>query len=297
MLEFSKLTLDDIDTITPFLNYSKNMICDNTIGGAFMWRDFFGVEYALFNGTVIFKARVKYHNNVVAFSPPLGGDIMGSSKEITKYSSYHNLPLVYFHATGYDLEVLREIYGDYKSCYYEDWSDYIYTASDITSLAGRKFSGQRNHINFFKKTYTDYAFEVVTKDNIQEVYEFFRQLHENFNKTSEILSEEYVKTIEVFDKYDVYNLLGGLLRVNNSIVAFSLAEILNDVLFVHIEKADIRYRGAYQVINNEFAKHFCTDNVRFVNRAEDNGDEGLRTAKKAYHPCGIINKYIVEIES
>ena len=65
----------------------------------------------------------------------------------------------------------------------------------------------------------------------------------------------------------------------------------------HIEKADIKFRGAYQMINNEFANHFCPDSVKFVNRAEDNGDEGLRGAKKAYHPCGMLNKYIVEIEA
>jgi hypothetical protein len=114
---------------------------------------------------------------------------------------------------------------------------------------------------------------------------------------NDVYNEEYLKTIEVLENYDVYRAIGGLLRVNGEVIAFSIGEILNRVLFVHIEKADISYRGAYQVINNEFAKHFCTDDILFINREEDVGDEGLRTSKKSYHPRGLLNKYIVKIEN
>ena len=54
MLHFSKLTLDDIDKLKPYFAYSSNQTCDNTVGGTFMWRDFFSTEYALFNGMLIF---------------------------------------------------------------------------------------------------------------------------------------------------------------------------------------------------------------------------------------------------
>jgi hypothetical protein len=298
MLEFQKLTLEDTNIIKPFFSYSKNMICDNTVGGAIMWRDYFEVEYALFNNTVFFKAKVKYYNNVTAFSPPLGGDVRGGFDKVVEYCRLKELPVIFYNAASYDLEMLSEIFGDLKSCYNEDWSDYIYTASDLTSLVGRKFNGQRNHINFFKRTFEDYSFEVVTKDNIPEVFEFFRQFPLSDSMLgSDVYAEEYSKTIEVLENFEIYDQLGGLLRVDGKVIAFSLGEIVNGVLFVHIEKADKNYRGAYPMITNEFAKHFCSDDVVFINREEDVGDEGLRRSKKSYHPCGLLNKYIVEINS
>ena len=293
MLEFTKLVLGDIHKIKPFFSYSKNMICDNTVGGAFMWRDYFEVEYAIFDDTVIFKAKVKYHNNVTAFSPPLGKNVKGGFDKIMQYCNAQELPLVFYNVTSYDLEILHELFGDYKSLYYEDWSDYLYNADDLTSLKGRKFSGQRNHINFFKKNFEDYSFEVITENNINEIFEFYRELSLKLQKGGCVFTEEYNKTIEVLENFDAYEALGGLIRVNGKVIAFSLGEIVNGVLFVHVEKADITYRGAYQIINNEFAKHYCSDDVLFINREEDVGDEGLRAAKKAYHPCRIIDKYIV----
>ena len=53
--------------------------------------------------------------------------------------------------------------------------------------------------------------------------------------------------------------------------------------------------GAYQMINNEFAKYYGKD-VTYVNREEDVGDEGLRKAKLMYNPIKILKKYIVEVK-
>jgi hypothetical protein len=64
---------------------------------------------------------------------------------------------------------------------------------------------------------------------------------------------------------------------------------------VHIEKADMQYRGAYQVINNEFAKCFALDGIEYINREEDDGDAGLRISKNSYHPCEVVDKYILVV--
>ena len=46
MLEFKPLVLDDIPLIKQYLKYTKSRACDNTVGGTFMWRDYFASEYA-----------------------------------------------------------------------------------------------------------------------------------------------------------------------------------------------------------------------------------------------------------
>jgi hypothetical protein len=296
MLSFAKLTLEDIERIKPYFSYSTNKTCDNTVGGTFMWRDYFSVEYAEFNETLIFKVKLKYYNNITAFSLPLGKDIHGSIRAIEEYCNYSNMPVVFCTVTEEEVLIIKTIYTDLELRQEKNWSDYVYNADDLVSLAGRKYSGQRNHINYFKKTFENYSFEEITTDNVGEVKEFYNYLNSIIFKDSDIFLEEQKKTLEVLDNYERYGMIGGLLRIDSSIAAFSIGEVYNNVLYIHIEKADLKYRGAYQIINNEFAMRYASGEVEFINREEDVGDDGLRTSKLSYHPCGIIDKYIVVVK-
>ncbi|MBQ2048423.1 MAG: DUF2156 domain-containing protein, partial [Schwartzia sp.] len=62
---------------------------------------------------------------------------------------------------------------------------------------------------------------------------------------------------------------------------------------VHIEKGAPDIRGAYTVINQSFLEHEWSE-FPYVNRQEDMGLEGLRTAKESYRPVRMIQKYIIE---
>ena len=306
MLEFKRLGLRDIEKVRPYFSYSVNRICDNTTGGAFMWRDYFSVEYAEFNETIIFKAQVKYHDNITAFSMPLGKDVYGSINEIVEYCRRGDLPVAFCTVTQEDIRILSAVFPDFRLSMETDWNDYVYRAGDLVSLSGRKYSGQRNHINHFVKICPNYGFEEISDDNLQQVKYFYAgyighislnpdTFAGEHNKTSEVFAEEHNKTLEVLDNYRAYGLVGGLLRVDGSVIAFSIGEVVNSVLFVHIEKAFPQCRGAYQVMAHEFAKHFAHPGVDFINREEDVGDEGLRASKLSYHPCEIIEKYIFSV--
>ena len=88
MLEFKKLDLCDIEIIKPYfnLNLSKNRACDNTVGGTFIWRDHFSMEYAAYKTNFIFKGR--FLNGMTVFAMPLGkntGEITDSLKQIELY--------------------------------------------------------------------------------------------------------------------------------------------------------------------------------------------------------------------
>jgi len=261
-----------------------------------MWRDFFGVEYAEYDENLIFKAKVTYHGGITAFTVPLGKDICGAMEQLDKYCRSLEIPVAYCTVTAEDMPYIKAMYREFELYQETNWSDYLYRADDLKSLAGRKYSGQRNHINYFNKECAGWVFEEITGDNIGEVRDFYEKFSLTANKDSEIFAEEQRKTMEVLDNYKAYGLIGGLLRANGSVAAFSVGEIWQNVLFVHIEKADFGIRGAYQVINNEFARHFASEEVEFINREEDVGDEGLRASKKSYHPIEIIDKYIVEVK-
>ena len=90
-------------------------------------------------------------------------------------------------------------------------------------------------------------------------------------------------------------MVGGLLKTEGKIIGLSIGEILGDTLFVHVEKSLREVQGAYPLLVREFAKCFAADSVNFINREEDDGNEGLRTSKMSYHPVKLLEKYLVTV--
>ena len=84
---------------------------------------------------------------------------------------------------------------------------------------------------------------------------------------------------------------GLILTYKGQILAMTLASPLTtDTYDVHFEKAIDE--SAYVAINNEFAKYMMETHpqVRWLNREDDLGLEGLRKAKLSYHPDRLIEK-------
>ena len=296
MLDFAELTLRDIEKIRPYYKNPANMACDFTTGSILIWRDFFSMEYAEFNETLIIKVKVKYFGNVTAFFLPVGGDFAGSLREIGQYCETMGIPVTFYAVTEEELPMLAGLYSTASPTYLDaDWSDYLYRASDLTNLAGRRYHGQKNHVNAFRAAHPDYTFEEITTANAGEVRDFFAGMVFPPEKYTDIFEEDHRKTLEVLDNFGTYGLPGGLIRVDGKVAAFSVGEVCGNVLYIHIEKADTSYKGIYQVVNNAFAVRNVTPAIEFINRAEDGGEFGLRTAKLSYHPCDMIHKYIVEV--
>ena len=96
-----------------------------------------------------------------------------------------------------------------------------------------------------------------------------------------------------FRYFEQLKLVGGILRVDGKVVAFTIGEAVNeDVFVVHIEKAYAEINGAYPAINQEFVKHEASQ-YRYINREEDLGMEGLRKAKMSYRPVILLERYLV----
>ena len=53
-------------------------------------------------------------------------------------------------------------------------------------------------------------------------------------------------------------------------------------------------RDPYEVLG--VSRNASDDEIRFVNREEDCGDEGLRKSKMSYHPIELIEKNTVTIK-
>ena len=171
-----------------------------------------------------------------------------------------------------------------------DYSDYVYRAEDLATLAGRRYHQKRNHISKFKKNYS-YSYTRIDEQNINKVISFFEEFSNSVETESfseEIERERCWYLLENMKKFDLF---GAFLEVDGKVVAFTLGEIKDDCLYVHVEKANRVFDGSYAVINNEFAKD-CLENhgIQWINREDDSGDEGLRKAKMSYNPDHLALK-------
>ena len=170
-----------------------------------------------------------------------------------------------------------------------DSFDYIYSREDLAFLKGRKFSSKKNKVNKFIKTY-EYTYEKISDINIEEVRAFQQKWSEN-RKEDEIILSETLGIEGVLNNYEKLKLRGGVLKVDNRIVAYAIGEKLTENMgVVHIEKGDFEYMGSYQMINMLLAREEFPD-VEFLNREDDFGSLGLREAKLSYQPIKFLKKY------
>jgi hypothetical protein len=258
-----------------------------------MWRDYHKTEYAVLND--ILYTKVAYPQT--AFAPPRGeGADRESYERIREYCYTKGIPARLCFVSKPALNSILEMFPESKVWTDREWSDYLYLSEDIIDLTGRRFSGQRNHINHFIREYPNWSFVRITNDNITDAVTFIEKLALRHADTSFTLIEANRKAIEVLENLELYGQLGGMLYANNAVVGLSLGETVGDTLYIHVEKADTDYHGSYPMLMNQFARVFASGAAEYINREEDDGIEGLRTSKLSYHPTALLDKYMVELQ-
>ncbi len=293
MLSFKKIELSDIPVLKAYFDAYPARQCDRAVGSTVMWRDYFNNQFAIIDGTIILSSNFK---NELCFSHPIGRNPDAAFKALEEFCDNKNIDLVLATVNKNELPYLLNRYPGSTVEADRDWFDYLYEKDAIMNLIGRKYATPRNHINKFKKLYSDWTFNKITETDIPELIEFTKNFTFNAQKDKSA-NLELEMCIEVLSNYDAYGMVGGVLRVNSKVIAYSIGEIIGDTLFCHVEKADISYGGAYQMLTNQFLRMYAdNDCIKYVNREEDCGDEGLRKSKLSYNPIELIEKNTVFIK-
>lgn len=294
---FKTVTRDDLPKIDEYLSRQKYGTCDYTELGILMWAKRFGYQYSVENGVLYLRGIPFDKSEKWAYFLPVAKDIplQEAINNILSFAAKEGRKEVLF--TSVPEAFLKELSDHHasESVLTRDWSDYTYNAIALSSLKGKEYSHKRNQIRQFMDNNRDYVFEPLTKDNIPAVLTFERDFAGK-NATSENAIYENRETIEVLEHYEDYKLVGALLRENKRLIAFSVGEVIGDIFYDHIEKADREEVGGYQTINYLFANDVVSRfGVRIINREEDTGDLGLREAKLQFSPT-LINKYTVKVK-
>ncbi|OQC40268.1 MAG: hypothetical protein BWX62_00174 [Bacteroidetes bacterium ADurb.Bin037] len=173
--------------------------------------------------------------------------------------------------------------------------DYIYNASDLAELKGKKYQTKRNHLNAFLNEYQGFEVRTIGPGDIPACIAMNDKWCQimGCNKYPE-LGQEACAVRRVYSGFTELGLEGMIMLVNKEIIACTVGELFNrNTWLVHIEKAFPQYRGAYQAINQMFLRYAMKNHpgIEYVNREDDSGDEGLRQAKLSYRPVSFVEKY------
>ncbi len=294
-MEFQKITKKNLPLLEKALDGCDIPLCDYNAPTLFMWRNYFDTEFCVTDNT-LFIRHMNYDGKIGYFMP-IGGEKSSLIELVHSCGGELSLCLV----PEQQKEPLKtEILAHFPSAVITEetdagWNDYIYDAPTISTLSGKKYHGQKNHLNYFRKTYPDHRFIDINEFGTERVIDFIRSIRLS-DDANIIEKTEHDGAIELLENYHMFpHLLGGVITVGDKIVALDIGEICGEYITIHIEKADRSIRGAYQAGFVSFLEHFLHEGILFVNREEDCGDRGLRTAKNAYHPIFMLNKYTLHI--
>lgn len=179
----------------------------------------------------------------------------------------------------------------------EGCSDYVYLASDLAALSGKRYHSKKNHVNRFSAGH-EWSFEPITRHNIDLCRDMAerRFAHIGSERVGDHAGEAEALRRALGIYFDV-GLDGGIIIADGEPAAFTIGEMISpDTLDTHFEMADPRITGAYPVINQQFAKYMLAKHpgLAYINREADMGIDGLRQAKQSYRPAFMVDKFTVE---
>lgn len=293
-IQFRRTELEDRELMHTYFQKFPSRSCERTFANALLWSRHYPVKFAIVENTLVFQSTS--HGEAYTYPAGTPENVKKALDYLKKYTDERGIPFVMYHITAEQFEQLEEWYpGRFEIEFDRDIADYIYESEKLISLSGKKLHAKRNHINKFKATHENWSYEIMTEDNLEECFQMaLKWRNENNCDEDDEKNAEMCVTLNSLRLFKELELIGGVLRVDGEIVAFTIGEpISEDTFVVHIEKAFADIQGAYPMINQQFVEHECAA-YKYINREEDTGAEGLRKAKLSYRPAFLVEKGIVK---
>lgn len=293
MLTWDTPRLEDGNWIKEIVNQTDSMGSDTSFANIYLLRQKYETEISHYKNFLI--RRYNGTGSRKGYTFPLGnGDYNDALVMIEQDAKERGEKLQFCLLTEEQKDYIDQYFnGRFDFECNDGDSDYIYTRQDLANLSGKNYHKKKNHVSKFKRTYPDYQFKMIDKDNHADAIQVQNMwYYEHLQSESPSQLKEYEAIKEALDHFDSLNLMGGLIYINDTPVAMTIAsKISENVCDIHFEKAigECALYGGYSAINMFFAQELT--GCEWINREEDIGIEGLRKAKKSYHPKMMLNKY------
>lgn len=292
MINFKSVEPKDRKLLTSYIFPTQRRDSNLSVANLCSWQFLTCSSYAILDHYLVL--RFCFTDNRVLYSVP---EAEKAGKEIIVKLARQALEeemSFYLYGIVPEMQVLLENYFPKMFDFRQDrnYYDYLYLRKDLAELKGKDYQPKRNHVNKFRKRY-DYRYSPLTHAMIPDCEEMYREWCEDRRcEKDPSLRQEREALLYAMEHYKELELEGGALWVEGKIIAFTFgAPVNHDTFCVHAEKALPDFEGAYNAINQEFARHL-PDTFVYLNREEDLGVPGLRQAKLSYRPVQLLEKGI-----
>ena len=296
-IEFKHITIEDKTPYEDILAKEDRIIgesergCEYSFANIYLW----GRQYVAFvDGQALLFSQFDRRS---VYPYPVGiGDKRAAIDAIIEDSEARGIPCRITGLTPSAKATLEELYPERFRFHSDEGSfDYVYSIDDLADLPGKKYDGKRNHARRFTDAYPDFVASPIDESNVPAVKKmadewFSERLSENPDADFHMERAALEKALR---DWKSLGLEGLVIRNGEEILAFTIASRMSlDTFDVNFEKAVSGAQGAYAIVNREFARYIREKypEIRYLDREEDMGLEGLRKAKLSYHPHHFIEK-------
>ena len=292
-MNFRKLTWQDKDIYTRYYQASPVHYAEYSFFGLWAWQHAYPIEISETDGEICW---LKSGGPLPGMFGPCGNwdAVTDWDAELSNFSSGDII---------YDVPArVRELLSGRENLRFiddRDQHEYVYAVKDMTALKGKAYAHKRNRVRAFLDGY-EWDYYPITPKDFAEIMEFQERWREHRMQTmtpdeAASLNDEDVAIQNALERWGDFKFKGGMLKVDDKIVAYTIAEELDaENLDIRFEKAIPEYAGSYQAINYMFLKENA-EGYTWVNREEDMGETGLREAKLSYNPAFMLEKFQMEI--
>ena len=292
MISFERVNLHEKEKYDACLMHCSGRGCEYSFVNLFLW----GRQKTAFllDHLVLFSQ----FNRRTVYPFPIGGSNKREVLDaIMDDATARGIPCYISSLTREDCDLMESLYpGRFRFHADRDSFDYIYSIDDLADLKGRKFQKKRNFVNRFHQDHPNAQILPLDEKTrtaafcmLQDWYadRLAADPHRDFHL-------ERLATDRAFAFQNQLGLEGIVLVDDGQILAFTMGSFLNEDTFdVHFEKAREDVQGAYNAINQSFARYLRDKypQLKWLNREDDMGLEGLRKAKLSYNPDHLREKY------
>lgn len=291
MIDFKPLDPSMRAAYEPYLMSCGERGCEYSFTNLYLWGR---QRAAILHDHLVFFSQ--FNRKSVYLFPVGATDPTAALEAIIADASQRGIPCRLTGLTGDDCATLERLFpGRFRYHIDRDSFDYIYNINDLADLKGRKFQRKRNHLNRFRQAHPNHRLVPITHENIAQAEALVARwytLRLQEDPTSDFHMEQ-AAIRKALGQREALGLEGLMLLDDGAPIAMAMGSALSpDTFDIHFEKALDIADGAYAAINQGFAAYLREKypHLRWLDREDDMGLEGLRKAKLSYCPDHMIEK-------
>lgn len=295
MLNFHPIQITDRAAYLRCLGWEGTQSSSVSFGNVFLWDLLCQRNLALCGERMCAEYLCRTHEPFFAY--PIGrGELRAAVEGMEERAAAAGRTFSLQGVTAPQCDALRAAFpGRYEYLPQRGEYDYVYSTAALSTLAGKKLHGKRNHCNRFEAAHADWHSEALTPALFPACQEILCRWDAEKAGGSDDENEAIRCCLR---HWDALGMEGTVLFADGQPVAFAIGELLQEnTADIHFEKAREEVEGAYPMIAREFTRQLLAAHpaLEYVNREEDMGLPGLRRAKEEWYPLFLLEKFTVRL--